>query len=210
MRTDHTSRLWRFRGRNRVIGTYLQESCHCIWWNRTHSLSAAAIWEQSLHSHFPAPNVAPGLCTCAYCLPSVVHTRARDMPSEASQQPRESLSQSTDDASTRLTPSDNDSDDDLSMVEDKDAYELRPISGTGITTEDDEGLRDSYDNEDGPRLTSRASVQSYELYTPDEDEAVLKKLDRRLVGFMALLYCLSFLDRSSKLHTVVDKQTLRI
>ncbi|KAF2645609.1 MFS general substrate transporter [Massarina eburnea CBS 473.64] len=42
-----------------------------------------------------------------------------------------------------------------------------------------------------------SSVQSYELYTPDEDGAVLRKLDRRLVAFMALLYCLSFLDRSN-------------
>jgi hypothetical protein len=49
-----------------------------------------------------------------------------------------------------------------------------------------------------PRRFSMGSAQSYELYTPDEDRAVLRKLDRRLVTFMALLYCLSFLDRSSK------------
>lgn len=36
------------------------------------------------------------------------------------------------------------------------------------------------------------------LYTPDEEQAVLRKLDRRLVLFMALMYLLSFLDRSSK------------
>jgi hypothetical protein len=48
------------------------------------------------------------------------------------------------------------------------------------------------------RRTSIDSAQSYELYTPDEDRSVLKKLDRRLVAFMALLYCLSFLDRSSE------------
>jgi hypothetical protein len=46
-------------------------------------------------------------------------------------------------------------------------------------------------------IDSADSVQNYELYTPEEDKSVLKKLDRRLVGFMALLYCLSFLDRSS-------------
>lgn len=38
---------------------------------------------------------------------------------------------------------------------------------------------------------------SYELYSPDEERAVLRKLDRRLVLFIALLYMLSFLDRSS-------------
>lgn len=48
------------------------------------------------------------------------------------------------------------------------------------------------------RRPSLDFVQSYELYTPDEDRVVLKKLDRRLVLFMALLYSLSFLDRSSE------------
>lgn len=49
------------------------------------------------------------------------------------------------------------------------------------------------------RRASIDSIQSYELYTPDEDMAVLRRLDRKLVSFMALLYCLSFLDRSSEL-----------
>lgn len=35
-------------------------------------------------------------------------------------------------------------------------------------------------------------------YTRDEERAVVKKLDRRLVLFVAFLYLLSFLDRSSK------------
>jgi len=39
--------------------------------------------------------------------------------------------------------------------------------------------------------------ETFELYSPTEDAAVLRKLDRRLVLFMALLYMLSFLDRSS-------------
>jgi hypothetical protein len=51
----------------------------------------------------------------------------------------------------------------------------------------------------GSRRLSRESLaEDYELYTPDEDKAVLRSLDRRLVLFMALLYLLSFLDRSSK------------
>lgn len=44
------------------------------------------------------------------------------------------------------------------------------------------------------------AVQDYELYTPDEEAAVVKRLDRRLVLFMGLLYMLSFLDRSSMCH----------
>lgn len=35
------------------------------------------------------------------------------------------------------------------------------------------------------------------LYTADEESAVVRKFDRRLVLFVALLYLLSFLDRSS-------------
>jgi hypothetical protein len=42
-----------------------------------------------------------------------------------------------------------------------------------------------------------SSVESFELYTPDEEKALLKKLDTRLVLFLALLYMLSFLDRGS-------------
>ncbi len=35
-------------------------------------------------------------------------------------------------------------------------------------------------------------------YTPDEERAVVRKLDRRLVLFVTILYMLTFLDRSSK------------
>ncbi|PVI03514.1 hypothetical protein DM02DRAFT_640542 [Periconia macrospinosa] len=47
------------------------------------------------------------------------------------------------------------------------------------------------------RRFSVGSAQSEELYTREEEKRVLKTLDRRLVLFMALLYCLSFLDRSN-------------
>ncbi|ROT40527.1 MFS general substrate transporter [Sodiomyces alkalinus F11] len=47
------------------------------------------------------------------------------------------------------------------------------------------------------RHGSVSSVASFQLYTPDEEQAVVRKFDRRLVLFMALLYMLSFLDRSN-------------
>ena len=47
------------------------------------------------------------------------------------------------------------------------------------------------------RRASASTVRSFELYTPDEERAVVRKLDRRLVLFMAMLYMLSFLDRTS-------------
>ena len=67
-----------------------------------------------------------------------------------------------------------------------------PTSKEDLEGEEDEGLLPS------ARRASIDSVQSYELYTPDEDRTVLKKLDRRLVVFMAFLYMLAFLDRSSE------------
>lgn len=48
------------------------------------------------------------------------------------------------------------------------------------------------------RRDSNSIDQSFTLYTPDEERAVLKTFDRRIVLFIALLYMLSFLDRSSK------------
>jgi hypothetical protein len=47
------------------------------------------------------------------------------------------------------------------------------------------------------RRGSSSTVHSFMLYTPDEERSVIKKFDRRLVLFVALLYMLSFLDRSS-------------
>jgi hypothetical protein len=88
------------------------------------------------------------------------------------------------------------------MLNEPNTYELQPISHsvpaspTEKEDEDDDYARST-------RRLSFDSVQSYELYTPDEDKKVLRKLDRKLVGFMALLYCLSFLDRTSESSPVV-------
>ena len=48
---------------------------------------------------------------------------------------------------------------------------------------------------------SHTSAQTFMLYTPDEEQSVIRKFDSRLVLFVALLYMLSFLDRSSMLCT---------
>jgi len=54
------------------------------------------------------------------------------------------------------------------------------------------------DDEDKRRLARarRANTLSKD-YTEDEETAVIKKFDRKLVLFLAFLYLLSFLDRSS-------------
>jgi hypothetical protein len=47
------------------------------------------------------------------------------------------------------------------------------------------------------RRPSDSTVASSRLYTPEEEEAVVRKFDRRLVVFLAFCYMLSFVDRSS-------------
>jgi hypothetical protein len=117
------------------------------------------------------------------------------MPSspEALRNPLASASQSIYDASPEFThsPRSSSSADGLPMIGNLDAYELRPLNNGLHLPSQSTSLLPS------PRRFSMSSVQSFELYTPDEDRAVLRKLDRRLVSFMAILYCLSFLDRSS-------------
>ena len=108
----------------------------------------------------------------------------------------------TDSASPRPTPSrSSTSSNNLPMLNDPNTYELQPISHSVPASPTDKDEDDDYAR--STRRLSFDSVQSYELYTPDEDKKVLRKLDRKLVGFMALLYCLSFLDRTSESSPVV-------
>ncbi|KAF1942983.1 MFS general substrate transporter [Clathrospora elynae] len=98
--------------------------------------------------------------------------------------------------STTPSPRSSHSSNGISIIHDPNSFELRRI-----TPRDEPIMKEESGEDDGLlpsiRRASNDSAQSYELYTPDEDRAVLKKLDRRLVAFMALLYMLSFLDRSN-------------
>ncbi len=92
-------------------------------------------------------------------------------------------------------------------ISDEDDYELEDLSShgpNGLKSQDEYDPRfdDPEDEEkspdfEKPRRESNSTVHSFMLYTPDEEKAVIKKFDRRLVLFVALLYMLSFLDRSS-------------
>ena len=79
-----------------------------------------------------------------------------------------------------------------------DDVELRQFHNTSQppTWDDDEDDNEEDVLNDDPQLR-RASVQSFELYTPDEEKAVVRKLDIYVVAFMSFLYLLSFLDRTS-------------
>ncbi|KAF1846583.1 uncharacterized protein K460DRAFT_377746 [Cucurbitaria berberidis CBS 394.84] len=120
------------------------------------------------------------------------------LPPQSRRNPQESGSMSTGNSSPKFTPSPRSSQSSNAryVVQEPNSYQLRSMTPHNEPTTkhgsaEDDGLLPSI------RRPSLDSVQSYELYTPDEDRAVLKKLDRRLVLFMALLYCLSFLDRSN-------------
>lgn len=80
----------------------------------------------------------------------------------------------------------------------RDDVELRHFQNTSQPPnwDDDEDENEEDVLNDDPQLR-RASVQSFELYTPDEERAVVRKLDIYVVAFMSFLYLLSFLDRTS-------------
>jgi hypothetical protein len=115
--------------------------------------------------------------------------------------PHELSPQSSSTSNARLTPDSDSDDSDLEIGELGESFKLqrrvKDEEKRGELEEDSEdddvGYRDS-----GRRRASVSTVQSYQLYTPDEERAVVRKFDRKLVLFVALLYMLSFLDRSSE------------
>jgi len=84
------------------------------------------------------------------------------------------------------------------------AFELHSVGDRGGPghNEDDEEDSDGWIRTGASAAQNRrgsiSTVASFQLYTPDEENAVVRKFDRRLVLFVALLYMLSFLDRSSQ------------
>ena len=64
------------------------------------------------------------------------------------------------------------------------------------------------DEEERSPRASVSTPQSFMLYTPDEETSVVRKFDCRLVLFVALLYMLSFLDRSSMFLYLFNRSML--
>ncbi|RMY78802.1 hypothetical protein D0863_00438 [Hortaea werneckii] len=117
--------------------------------------------------------------------------------------PESSGSSSAHVGSNRYTPEEGSDDDELEDLEECEGYELKRLNKSGSkrrsTVEDAIGDDDHDDVEDevpAPRRRT-ASVASFELYTPDEEHRVRRKLDTHLVLFVAMLYMMSFLDRSN-------------
>lgn len=107
---------------------------------------------------------------------------------------------STGSQTTRLTPEQDSDDSDLDFDHSElgDGIELQTRSrlGNGQDVED-EGSLEEADRRQHRRRSSASTMMSFQLYTPDEEKSVVRKFDRKLVLFVALLYMLSFLDRSS-------------
>lgn len=105
----------------------------------------------------------------------------------------------------------NDTEEDLHLPEmelgDGQAYELRSLKSP--STEDGDDGWGNAGMSSLPRRASTSTIASFQLYTPDEERAVVRKHDRNLVLFVALLFMLSFLDRSSLAnHTLTCLLTL--
>lgn len=95
--------------------------------------------------------------------------------------------------------------DPLLRTAERDVYELRKgVMHRGRCSEelcdDDEDDDEDDDNDDNEeRVRYEIDENGVGIgYTAEEERAVVRKFDRRLVLFVALLYLLSFLDRSSE------------
>ncbi|KAG5934387.1 hypothetical protein E4U53_000700, partial [Claviceps sorghi] len=100
---------------------------------------------------------------------------------------------------SEFVPDDGDDDDDdydlRSQVGGSETYEMVAAAAGGAHG-GGRGRTGRADEERRRRLSDSSTAASFELYTPDEDAAVRRKFDRKLVLFVAWLYMLSFLDRS--------------
>lgn len=110
-------------------------------------------------------------------------------------------------STTRYTPDSDSDDSDFGFKDETQSQSIqlkrsRTNSGGGRYEDEDEGFGSSQ------RRASVSTVQLYQLYTPDEERTVVKKFDKRLVMFVALLYMLSFLDRSSEYGPFNDSSIL--
>ena len=88
-------------------------------------------------------------------------------------------------------------------------FELKDLTGSHndskyLGSTFDPAFEDSHSDEEDrspsilrSRGASASTLQSFMLYTPEEERSVIRKFDRHLVLFVAFLYMLSFLDRSS-------------
>lgn len=128
--------------------------------------------------------------------PSPLTMRRGGQPGEVS--PTPSFAQTgaeldLDDSDELFSYLDEDAVDLVSEVGGSETYQLRSARSRSRSP-----LHGRESLDDGSIRRRPSTAASFQLYTPDEDIAVRRKFDRKLVLFVALLYMLAFLDRSSK------------
>lgn len=86
------------------------------------------------------------------------------------------------------------------MAMDKDGHDSIELEHLSLSFDgaNDHARRRSVSSMSDDNFDNAAEESEKELYSAVEERAVIRKLDRRLVVFVAFLYMLSFLDRSSK------------
>ena len=106
---------------------------------------------------------------------------------------------------------DSDSDDWELDATESNSYRLEKLDDTTRISQDIDHRASLAGRADKPaRRRSDATEHSFMLYTPDEEQSVIHKFDRRLVLFIALLYMLSFLDRSSRHSTAIQQSNFHL
>lgn len=99
---------------------------------------------------------------------------------------------------SKLANNEEDERDDDDVVDDDYGYLSPGDDEESFKDEETNGFHKQARFPNGRRRRADSTIPSYTLYTPDEERRVIRKFDRRLVLFMAFLYMLSFLDRSSR------------
>ncbi|KAL3427436.1 major facilitator superfamily transporter [Phlyctema vagabunda] len=99
--------------------------------------------------------------------------------------------------SAQFTPQSDSDDSDFGENGESFKMKTRRRDAEKQTSSYEDGVADGLEAHNNTRRASMSTIQSFQLYTPDEERRVVRKLDKHLVLFVALLYCLSFLDRSN-------------
>lgn len=113
--------------------------------------------------------------------------------------PRTSLSDTEDDIELTGNSGREDASGDVELQDFSHTQDALESDGLPFDPEFEEWQSDAEKGTDfsRERRASASTVHSFMLYTPDEEKSVIRKFDKKLVLFVALLYMLSFLDRSS-------------
>ncbi len=120
-------------------------------------------------------------------------------PRDSVDQPETSLSDSEDDIELTGKSRREDTSGDFELKDLSHTQHALEIDGLPFDPEFEDWQSDAEKGTDfsRERRASASTVHSFMLYTPDEEKSVIRKFDKKLVLFVALLYMLSFLDRSS-------------